>query len=90
MANNFRIRKRRKGNALLLNLIGDFDGTSAMELICAIEKYTGSTQSILIETDEVNDMHPFGQQVFLKKLPFSQASRKELVFTGKHRSELAL
>ncbi len=88
MASNFRIKSRRKGSALHLNLIGDFDGTSAMELIYAIEKYTVSTQSVLIETDELNDMHPFGQQVFLKKLPLSQASRKELVFTGKHRSEL--
>ncbi len=88
MASNFQITSRRKGSALHLKLTGDFDGTSAMELIHAILEHTGSAQSILVETDGVNDFSPFGQQVFVKTFPCSPASRQKLIFTGKHGSKL--
>ena len=88
MASNFQIAFRHGGNALHLKLFGDFDGTSAMELIYVIVKHSVSAQRIFIETDGVNDLLPFGQQVFLKTFPLYRASWQELIFTGTHGYKL--
>jgi len=41
MAVNFRIQRHRKNDELHLNLIGDFDGSSAMELLHELRRHVG-------------------------------------------------
>lgn len=88
MANNFRISKNQKGDALHLQLTGNFDGSAAMELFYAIVENTDSAQKIFIETDGLNVLLPFGRQVFLKRSFLTQAAWQKLMFTGKHARKL--
>ncbi len=87
MADNFRIDRHVSGNGLRLKLSGDFDGSSAMELLGAIADNSGAAHPIYIETDGLREIHSFGRQVFKKKLPGSPAWGKELVFTGAYSQE---
>jgi hypothetical protein len=89
MANNFQITLDRKMNNIRLKLRGDFDGMSAMMLICAIKDNYSSAQKIYIETDGLNSLLPFGQDVFRKKLSLPPASLSKLVFMGDHGSTIA-
>ncbi len=48
MAYNFRIDSHASGNGLRLKLSGDFDGSSAMELLGAIADNSGAAHRIYI------------------------------------------
>ena len=89
MAANFRIKLQRKTNNIRMRLFGDFDGMSAMELICAIKDNCASASRIYIETDGINSILPFGQDVFRKKLSLPPSASGKLVFIGNHSQEIA-
>ncbi len=85
MAINFRIQRRRQNGNLHLNLVGDFDGSSAMELLEELKKYADKPTKIYVHTCSISTMAPFGEEVFKKRFRFSNKAPEALEFTGKHR-----
>ena len=84
MANNFKIQPHRDKDDLHLQLKGDFDGTSALELINALidRPYTGK---IIIHTDGLKKIYPFGWEVFESNLFRLNGNICKLIFTGKNK-----
>ena len=89
MASNFHFYFRRDKDSMWLKLAGDFDGTSAHEVINTIKKYRPKTGRFLIDTDDLKTVHLFGVNVFQKKLSAFGKRSKDLVFIGKHKDRLA-
>ena len=90
MATNFKISVHRNGENLHLKLRGDFDGTSAHELLSALNKYTNhSTVRVFIHANCLSMIHPFGLDVFHGNLSSIKGKSLDLVFTGENASRLA-
>lgn len=88
MASNFRIFSHRNNGDLHLNLIGDFDGSSAFELINILQGYSGNGGKIVINTNGLSSIHPFGVGVFQKNCCGHKLSGG-LTFTGKYEETIA-
>ena len=89
MAANFRIQIHRKNADLNLELTGDFDGSSAFELINILRENNGKTRKLVIDTRGISSIHPFGLRVFQKHCSINSLS-KDLTFTGRNGSTMAL
>ena len=89
MAARFRISIHRNSENLHLKLMGDFDGTSAHELLNVLKRYSTRTARIFIHTSGLRNIHPFGLNVFHDNLSLLQGQSIALVFTGEHASQLA-
>lgn len=90
MAANFKIRLFRDNGNHSLKLSGDFDGTSAYELLHFINNYFHDTSPILIDTNHLTKIHSFGLEVFDNNLGFTEKLSDKLMFTGKHASQFNL
>jgi len=89
MASNFEVSVDKKSEGFGLKLVGDFDATSAYELIYAIKKLPKDNLKIFIHTDGLKDISPFGLAVFHRNMsPYGARSRK-LVFTGNKASHIS-
>jgi hypothetical protein len=89
MASNFVVSVDKKSEGIGLKLMGDFDATSAYELIYAIKKLPEDILKIFIHTGGLKDISPFGLDVFHRNMrPYDAQSRK-LVFTGKKASHIS-
>jgi len=89
MATNFRISVHKSAENLDLKLMGDFDGTSAYELLHALARYGHHTSKIYIDTSSLKEINTFGFQVFQDNLDLLKGERLDLVFAGEHASALA-
>ena len=68
MSANFQIEFKSSNGNLHIGLRGDFDGSSAWELINLIhEKYDGCGR-VYIDTANLGSVHPFGVSVFRRRL----------------------
>lgn len=91
MAMNFRITAHQNPDNLHLRLDGDFDGSSAQELVDALEKRGPFSSRAFIHTSGLQQVDPFGLSVFhanLNNLKHRKICRP-LLFTGDHACELA-
>lgn len=88
MASNFRISSHRSSDNLHLKLTGDFDGSSAHELINLIKKQNKNVDNIFIHTGNLHSVDPFGLDVFQKNFSVNKLSER-LTFTGEHSNKMA-
>ena len=88
MASNFRIYCHQNSDNLHLKLLGDFDGTSAYELIRTLERYHGNGGKVFIHTCALSSVHPFGLEVFQKSSSIKKLSHA-LTFTGEYGAKIA-
>ena len=89
MASNFEIAIEKKSYGFVLKLEGDFDVTSAYELIYAIKKLSEETVKISIYTNGLKSIHPSGLDVFHRHMmPLNSLSTK-IVLTGDNASKLS-
>jgi hypothetical protein len=88
MASNFRIFCHQNSDNLHLKLMGDFDGSSAYELINTLKEYRGFFRRVFIHTCSLSSVHSFGLDVFQKNCDIKQLSRV-LTFTGDYGNRLA-
>jgi anti-anti-sigma regulatory factor len=88
MSPNFRIKPTRNDVKIILKLSGDFDGSSAFELINALMENSGRAEKIIVNTSGLSSIHPFGAGVFQKNCVL-QRRAPQLIITGKHGSKLA-
>ena len=89
MASNFGIAIDRNSDGFGLQLEGDFDGTSAYELIYAIKKLPEDTVKLYIYTNGLKTIHPFGLDVFQKFMRSLNGQSAKIVFTGNNAPQLS-
>jgi len=88
MATNFKIFSHKNSDNLHLKLMGDFDGSSAYELIHTLEKYHDNTGRVFIHTCALSSVHPFGLNIFQKNNSIKKLSQS-LTFTGEYGATIA-
>lgn len=89
MAGNFRIVVSRERDNLHLKLVGDFDGSSALELINALLENGGSDHCVFIHTNGLKEVHPFGKAVFQRHFPLAGRLNPSIIFIGKFAEDIA-
>lgn len=90
MASNFNIYILKTRDSIHLKLTGDFDGSSAHELINMLNEHSKGIYEIFIDTNDLKAIHPFGIEVFQKKLGLSETTFKNLIFIGANRCKIAV
>ena len=89
MASNFGISVDKISDGFGLKLAGDFDATSAYELIYAIKKLPEDAIRVAIFTDGLKDILPFGLHVFHRFIRTLNGQSTRIVFTGSKASRLS-
>ena len=89
MASNFRISTHRNSENLHLKLMGDFDGSSAYQLLNVLKKTSNSVYKIIIHTGSLNTIHPFGRDTFRRNLCDFNGNSIHLLFTGKYANQIS-
>jgi hypothetical protein len=89
MASNFEITTDKKSDGFGLKLEGDFDATSAWELIYAIKKLPEDAIRIAIFTDGLKDILPLGLHVFHRFMRSLNGQSTRIVFAGSNVSRLS-
>ena len=89
MASNFRISTHRNSESLHLKLIGDFDGSSAWQLLRLIKKSSGGSQRVFIHTSCLERIYPFGRNTFHQILDELKGEKTFLFFTGENANQIA-
>ncbi len=91
MAKNFQIDTRVDGSKnLTVRLAGDFDGTSACELLNVLRKKAAKCSCVTVETQELKSVESFGLQIVSSGIPKKGPGGVEIGFTGKYRSAFCL
>ena len=88
MASNFQIYSFKTKNCLHLKLAGDFDGSSAYDLINKLTKHNKNFYEIFIDTNDLNNIHSFGREVFQKKLGSLKNQFHGISFVGVKGQEI--
>ena len=88
MANNFKFLLNRIRDKIHLKLYGDFDGSSAFELINILKKYKSVSNQIVIDTNNLNTIYPFGINVFKRNISVMDIKINNIIITGKKRFSL--
>ena len=89
MARKFGISVHRNSENVHLRLMGDFDGTSAHELLSVLKRHCNRTLRVFIHTSCLRSIHPFGRNVFHSNLTILKGRSMKLIFTGEKASQLA-
>ena len=90
MAVNFEITIFESNNSFELKLDGDFDVTSAYELIYAIKKLPEDTLMIYVNTDNLKKIHESGLDVFNGFMSSLNGQSFRIVMTGYNSTKLSL
>jgi hypothetical protein len=85
MAAQFELFKERKGDRLNVRLAGDFDGSSACELINAIKEDSRVGLHVSVDTTGLKSVHPFGSRLLQTRRSEIAREVNSLVFSGKHK-----
>jgi len=90
MASNFQIIVHRNSDNVHIKLLGDFDGSSAYQLINTLKKHGHGAFSVFIHTSNLKQVYPFGRDTFQTNLhTLNYRFFGNLFFTGEHASEIA-
>lgn len=84
MAKNFRICAKESSNqTLALKLFGDFDASSACELINVLEETIPTSSKVAINTDGLKTINAFGLDVFLPRMLWLNNTWTDIEVTGR-------
>ena len=89
MAANFKIFVHKNSENLHLKLIGDFDGSSAHELLNVLKSNCIGASKVFIHTSCLKRIYPFGREIFHKKLEALNKRSVSVLFTGEEAQQLA-
>ena len=90
MASTFGITIDNNSADFSLKLAGDFDATSAYELMYAIKKLPYDAAKLYIYTDGLKTINIFGLDIFHKFMRSLNGQSVKIVFTGNYASQLSL
>ena len=86
MAKNFRVCAKESSNqSLALQLFGDFDASSACELINLLDESVKISKKVAIDTDGLRTINAFGLAVFLPRMSWLNNTRADIEVTGRFR-----
>ena len=88
MACNFKIIVHKNNDNLHLKLAGDFDGSSALQLINSLKSRKNRASRVFIHTSSLTDINPFGKNVFENGLDSLEGQVTSFVFTGEKANQL--
>ena len=89
MASNFKVAIHGNDENLHLKLMGDFDGSSAWDLLNGLKSHIHGISRVFIHTNCLRHVHAFGREVLHKNLSDVIGKSIHVVFTGEKASELA-
>lgn len=89
MASNFGIFVHRNSDSLHLKLMGDFDGSSALELLDEMKKINNRVQKIFIHTSCLKSIHPLGRDTFRENLAMLNLQPVQVFFTGESAGDIS-
>ena len=89
MASNFKILAHRNCTDLHIELTGDFDGSSAWQLLNMLKKRSKDVYKIFVHTSNLKDIHSFGKDTFQNNLCDLNGGKIRLYFIGKNAGEVA-
>jgi anti-anti-sigma regulatory factor len=89
MASNFKITSHQSSENLHLKLIGDFDGSSAWQLLNLLRKASKGFNRIIIHTNGLNNIYPFGVHTFHQILSNLARDQIRLLFTGEKADQIS-
>jgi anti-anti-sigma regulatory factor len=89
MASNFRVFTARNCDTLHLKLMGDFDDTSASQVLDVLKRNCFGAHRVIIHTNSLTHIHPFGTRVFQHNLSEIDRRSLQLCFTGDHAAAIA-
>ena len=89
MSTNFKMYIHSNSDSFHLNLRGDFDGSSAFELINIMKKHCGKVEKIYIHTHGLSSIHPFGLDVFQNNFSDLDKKHTNIFFTGEFGEKIA-
>jgi len=89
MASNFKILIHKNSESLHLKLMGEFDGTSAHELLETIKGHGSRMNKIFIHTSGLRAIFPFGKTSFQNNFSTINNLSTSVIFTGNHANQLA-
>ncbi len=87
MESNFKIITRQRQCSLQIDLIGEFDGFSAKELIDVLKENRDKFKNVFINTSDLFLIHPLALSVFHKKCLLNDFLQ-DLLFIGKHGNKM--
>jgi hypothetical protein len=88
MAKNFHVSTQRSNDrSLCLKLYGDFDATSACELIDILKDSIQTCPRVSIDTDGLKSVVPFGLDVFVPKISRLGNPSADILLTGRFKEE---
>ena len=90
MATNFQLFHFQSRDSLYLQMRGDFDGTSACELINTLKKQNRDYFEVFVDTNDLHQIDIFGIEVLENNLNMLFKNSKKLKFTGKHKHRFVL
>jgi len=90
MASNFKLFLQETRDSTHMKICGDFDGTSAHELITAIQKHAHKSNQVFIHTEDLGNIYSFGRDVFQNNLGHLKKQSRKIVFVGKHQDSFVL
>ena len=90
MASNFKLSLHETRGSIHMKMCGDFDGSSAYELITALQKYACKSNQVFIHTEDLGNIYSFGRSVFHCNLGVLRKQSNKIVFLGKHKDNLIL
>jgi len=79
----------RRIDKLTIRLAGDFDGSSAWELINAIRENLPNLKFVKIDTGELKMVYPFGRDVFRNNILHVKNTRIRMQFSGPNAPQIA-
>ena len=89
MASNFKAFIHRNSDNMHLKLMGDFDGSSAYQLLKLLTQNGLAASKIFIHTSALKAIVPFGRDVFHSNLDQLKGKSLRLAFTGDRAAELS-
>ncbi len=84
MAKNFRVFLQQKRDILHMDLKGDFDGTSAFELLNILKKNCRNVNNVLINTSRLENIFSFGTDILSKNFSELYGLSLQIQFVGKN------
>ena len=89
MASNFQILSNKTRESLHLKLYGDFDVSSAQELINTLLTHGVGFWDIFIDTNDLETIHLFGRDAFQMNLRKFRKQLNNLFFIGANKYKIA-
>jgi anti-anti-sigma regulatory factor len=89
MASNFRISVHRSNTCLYLSLSGDFDGSSAYQLLRVLKNHGKGVSKIFVHTSSLREVSSFGQNTFLNNLDILALEPVSIIFTGDRAGKMS-